>query len=79
MPCKECASHSLLWYNAAVKNNTKLQSRINFIYEVWKHHDDVTKRILMINPCVIIKRLTWNEYKKQIEINKITCAPFVSN
>jgi len=77
MPCKECSSHSLLWYNSVVKNNTKLQTRIHLIYEVWKHHDDVTKRILMINPSIIIKRLTWNEYKKQIEINKITCSHFM--
>jgi len=77
IPCRECASHSLLWYNSVVKNNTKLQTRIHLIYEVWKHHDDVTKRILMMNPCIIVKRLTWNEYKKQIEINKITCGHMV--
>ena len=78
IPCKECAGHSLLWYKSVVKNNTKLQTRIHLIYEVWKHHDDVTKRILMINPCIIIKRLTWNEYKKQIEIDKITCGNLTS-
>ena len=73
IPCKECASHSILWYNTVIKNNTILYHRIHFIYELWKHHDDVTKRILMINPCIIINRITWNDYKKQIEINKITC------
>ena len=74
IPCKECAGHSLFWYKTCVKNNTKLHSRIHFIYEVWKHHDDVTKRLLMVNPCIIVRRLTWNEYKKQMEINKITCS-----
>jgi hypothetical protein len=77
--CNECASHSILWYNTVVKNNTKLHNRIHFIYEVWKHHDDVTKRILMINPCIIINRITWNNYKKQIEINKITCSNNYTN
>jgi hypothetical protein len=74
VPCRECAGHSLLWYKSVVKNNTKLQTRIHLIYEVWKHHDDVTKRLLMMNPSIIIKRLTWNEYKNQIEINRITCG-----
>ena len=74
MPCKECAGHSLLWYNTTVKNNKKLYNKIQFIYELWKHHDDVTKRILIKNPSIIIKRLTWNDYKKQIEIDKITCT-----
>jgi hypothetical protein len=77
IPCRECMGHSLLWYKSVVENNTKLQNRINLIYEVWKHHDDVTKRILMVNPCCIIKRLTWNEYKKQLEIDKITCSHFM--
>lgn len=76
VPCRECAGHSLLWYKSVVKNNTKLHTRIHLIYEVWKHHDDVTKRLLMMNPCIIIKRLTWNEYKKQLEIDKITCSHF---
>lgn len=74
MPCKECAGHSLLWYNTTVKNNKKLYNKVQFIYELWKHHDDVTKRILLTNPSIIIKRLTWNDYKKQIEIDKITCT-----
>lgn len=79
IPCKECASHSILWYNTVVKNNKNLYHRIHFIYEVWKHHDDVTKRILMINPSIIINRVTWNEYKKQIEINQITCSNNYTN
>ena len=79
IPCKECASHSILWYNTVIKNNTKLHNRIHFIYEVWKHHDDVTKRILMINPSIIINRVTWNNYKKQVEINKITCSNNYTN
>ena len=78
VPCRECAGHSLLWYKSVVKNNTKLHTRIHLIYEVWKHHDDVTKRLLMMNPCIIIKRLTWNEYKKQLEINRITCGHITS-
>ena len=77
VPCRECMSHSLLWYKSVVKNNTKLQSRINLIYELWKHHDDITKEILMAKPNTIIKRLTWNEYKKRLEIDKITCSHFM--
>jgi hypothetical protein len=79
IPCKECASHSILWYNTVIKNNTKLHNRIHFIYEIWKHHDDVTKRLLMINPSIIINRITWNNYKNQIEINKITCSNNYTN
>ena len=78
LPCSECAHYSLIWYNTVVKNNAKLHNRINFIYEVWKHHDDVTKRILTIRPGAIIERLTWVEYKKQVEINKINCAHFMN-
>jgi hypothetical protein len=78
LPCSECAHYSLIWYNTVIKNNAKLHNRINFIYEVWKHHDDVTKRILTIRPGAIIERLTWVEYKKQVEINKINCAHFMN-
>jgi hypothetical protein len=77
VPCRECMSHSLLWYKSVVKNNTKLQSRTHLIYELWKHHDDITKQILMAKPNTITKRLTWNEYKKQLEIDKITCSHFM--
>jgi hypothetical protein len=77
VPCRECMSHSLLWYKSVVKNNTKLQTRIHLIYEVWKHHDDITKEILMAKPNTITKRLTWNEYKKRLEIDKITCSHFM--
>jgi len=77
VPCRECMSHSLLWYKSVVKNNTKLQSRIHLIYELWKHHDDITKEILMAKPNTITKRLTWNEYKKRLEIDKITCSHFM--
>ena len=78
LPCSECARHSLFWYNTVVKDNAKLHNRINFIYAVWKHHDDVTKRITVINPGDVIQRLTWVEYKKQIEINRINCAHFMN-
>ena len=78
LPCSECARHSLMWYNTVVKDNEKLHNRIDFIYALWKHHDDVTKRILVISPGTIIHRLTWVEYKKQIEINRINCAHFVN-
>ena len=78
LPCSECAHHSLLWYNTVVKNNTKLHNRIDFIYALWKHHDDVTKRILVIRPGTIITRLTWVDYKKQVEINRINCAHFMN-
>jgi hypothetical protein len=78
LPCSECARHSLLWYNTVVKNNANLHNRIDFIYALWKHHDDVTKRIMTIRPGIIIERLTWVEYKKRVEINKINCAQFMN-
>lgn len=78
LPCSECAHHSLMWYNTVVKDNVKLHNRIDFIYALWKHHDDVTKRILLISPGTIIRRLTWVEYKKQVEINRINCAHFMN-
>ena len=76
LPCKECANYSIIWYNLSVVNNKKLYDKSYFLYELWKHHDDVNKRISIMNPCVIPKKLSWNEYKQQVEINKITCAQF---
>ena len=76
LPCKLCANYSIMWYNLSVVNNPKLYDRSYFLYELWKHHDDVNKRISMMNPTIISKRLSWTEYKQQVEINKITCAQF---
>ena len=76
LPCKECANYSIIWYNLSVVNNKKLYDKSYFLYELWKHHDDVNKRISIMNPSVIPKRLSWNEYKQQVEINKITCSQF---
>lgn len=76
LPCKECADYSIAWYNLSVINNKKLYEKSYFLYELWKHHDDVNKHISIMNPCIIPKRLSWNEYKQQVEINKITCTQF---
>jgi len=78
LPCKSCANYSLMWYNIDVVNNTKLCEMSQFIYALWKHHDDVNRRIMIMNPIIVSKRLSWIDYKQQVEINKITCAHFTS-
>jgi hypothetical protein len=74
MPCKICAGYSISWYHETVANNVKLYDKIHFMYEVWKHHDDVNKRILIMFPDIILTQLSWKQYMQQFNVNKITCT-----
>ena len=58
-------------------NNTKLCERSQFIYALWKHHDDVNRRIMIMNPTIMSKKLSWTDYKQQVDINKITCVQYI--
>jgi len=73
IPCVECKLHSISWLNEKLVNNTILDSREKWIYELWRHHDSVNKKVLLLNPYYKLKPLSWVEYKKQIEIDRITC------
>ena len=74
MPCTECKLHSLNWFDERIsKYNSrriKLDTREEWIHALWHHHDTVNKRVVSLNPH---KCLSWTEYKKQLEINRITC------
>jgi len=73
IPCIECKLHSISWFNQKLINNTTLDKRENWIYELWHHHDTVNKNVTLLNPYTKIKGISWVNYKKQIEINRITC------
>jgi hypothetical protein len=73
IPCVECKLHSISWLNEKLVNNTILDFREKWIYELWRHHDSVNKKVLLLNPFYKLKPLSWVEYKKQIEIDRITC------
>ena len=74
MPCNMCASYSIGWYHARIANNLKLCDKIQFMYEVWKHHDDVNKRTLSMFPDTILTQISWKQYMQQFNVNKITCT-----
>jgi len=80
MPCTECKLHSLNWFDERIsKNNSAhivLDKRENWMYELWHHHDVVNKKVVLLNPCMN-KGISWPEYRKQIEINRITCVNHV--
>ncbi len=73
IPCVECKLHSISWLNETLSSNANLDSREKWIYELWRHHDCVNKKVLLLNPYFKLKPLSWVEYRKQIEINRITC------
>lgn len=76
MPCIQCKLHSLNWFNERISHNNSghviLDQRDKWIYELWHHHHAVTKMVILINPHAN-KGLSWPEYRKQLEINRITC------
>ena len=74
IPCKICAGYSILWYHNTIANNVKLYDKIQFMYELWKHHDDVNKRIFSMFPDTIMTQISWKQYMQQFNINKITCT-----
>ena len=74
MPCKMCAGYSILWYHACIANNVKLHDKIQFMYEVWKHHDDVNNRILIMFPDTVLTQNSWKQYMHKFNVNKITCT-----
>lgn len=73
IPCVECKLHSISWLTEKIGNNAALYSREKWIYALWRHHDSINKKVMVLNPYRKIKPLSWVEYKKQIEINRITC------
>ena len=74
MPCKTCAGYSITWYHETISNNVKLYDKIQFMYELWKHHDDVNKRILVTFPDTILTQISWKQYMTHFHVNKITCT-----
>jgi hypothetical protein len=68
-----CSGYSILWYHITIANNVKLHDKLHFMYEVWKHHDGVNNRILVMFPDIALTRLSWKQYITQYNINKITC------
>ena len=76
IPCTECKLHSLNWFNERIsKDNSRriiLDKRDKWIYEVWHHHDAVNEKVVLLNPRMN-KGMSWPEYRRQIEINRITC------
>lgn len=74
MPCKMCASYSIVWYHTCIANNVKLYDKIQFMYELWKHHVDVNKRILSMFPDATMRQISWKQYMQQLNVNKITCT-----
>ena len=74
IPCIECKLHSITWFNETlVHNKVKLDRREKWIYELWRHHDTINKKVQLLNPYYKLKSISWVEYKKQIDINRITC------
>jgi len=77
IPCTECKLHSLKWFDERIsKHNSsriKLYKREEWIYELWHHHDMVNKKVVSLNPH---KGISWPEYRKQLEINRITCINY---
>ena len=73
IPCIECKIHSLTWINEKLVNNTNFDTREKWIFELWHHHDTINKKVLLLNPYSKLKGISWVEYKKQIDINRITC------
>ena len=43
---------------------------------MWHHHDSVNKKVVSLHPH---KGISWTEYKKQLEINRITCINYNHN
>jgi hypothetical protein len=76
LPCTECKLHSLRWFNERIsKHNSRrivLDKRDKWIYEVWHQHDVVNEKVVLLNPHMK-KGISWPEYRKQLEINRITC------
>ena len=73
IPCIECKLHSITWFNQKIINNITLNKRENWVYELWNHHNNVNKMVSLLNPYSKLKGISWLDYKKQIEINRITC------
>ena len=69
LPCKECKIHSLDWYTEKILNNKALNTKELWMYELWHHHDTINKILNIKNS----NKLSWSDYKNQVNINKITC------
>jgi hypothetical protein len=73
VPCIECRLHSLTWWNKNILNNDRLRTKELWMYEVWHHHDSVSKKNNYANPKRKTTQLSWSDYKSQVMINNITC------
>ena len=69
LPCKECKMHSLNWHTEKILNNKALNTKELWMYELWYHHDIINKILNIKNS----NKLSWSDYKNQVNINKITC------
>lgn len=73
VPCIECRVHSLAWWTEKILNNDHLRTKELWMYEVWHHHDSVSKKINYANPKRKTAQLSWIDYKSQVMINNVTC------
>ena len=73
IPCIECKSHSLHWYNDTLIRNKLLHQRNTWIFLLWQHHNNISNKIILKNPYCKMDQLSWIDYKHQIDINRITC------
>ena len=77
--CQECKSHSNRWLSEIAPSSGNLPARKEeWMFTVWKHHDDASKRVraggwVSAQKLPLSAPLSWGEYLQNYRVQVVTC------